>query len=115
LYKKGCTCYEIFQTDCRPTMSENDNFSSDDAPVNVAEADKTSYFIGLNDVLTNDEKILLTLETQSNGRFSLLKTDSELTNLSDNFIAELAGNEKCSNEMKVLDSCLRNQNIYFRK
>lgn len=90
-------------------MGDNEDHGSDDEPARVAEADKTSHFIGINDVLTSDEKILLNLETQANGRYFLLKKDSALTDLSMNFLVELSSTGNCSGQMETLDRCLRNQ------
>lgn len=91
-------------------MGYNENFASDYEPSRVAEADKAVNSIGIKDVLsvlTNEERVYLELETKANARFSTIQKDSELTDLTQNFLVELANTGSCSSEMETLDHCLK--------
>lgn len=90
-------------------MGDSEDFASDYEPSRVAEAGKTAYFIGINDVLTKDEKILLNLETQAYSKYLVLKNDSDATDVTSNFLAELASTGKCLDVMEALDLCLRSR------
>lgn len=98
-----------FFKDCTPAMGANEDHASDGDPARVAEAGKTAYFIGVNDVLTKDDRLLLDLETKANANYLVLRNDSQLTDLTPNILAELAGTGKCLKEIEILDRCLRNQ------
>lgn len=97
-------------TDSKPARGESESFSSDGEPPRVAEADKTTHFIGFTDVLTSEEKTFLHVETQSKGILFLLNKDSKSTDLKENYLTELASSGKCAKEMEIFDRCLQNRN-----
>lgn len=93
----------------KPARGESEGFSSDGEPPRVAEADKTTNSIGVTDVLTPEEKSHLSFETQAKIIHFLLKKDSSLTDLSENYLTELASSRKCAKQMETLDRCLKNR------
>lgn len=99
----------IVNIDSLPARGEGEDSESEYVPSRVAESDKQKHFIGLNDVLTSDEKTYYQSEVQSRPILNLMQKDSKLTDLTENFLTELASNGKCVKEMEMIDRCLQGQ------